>query len=132
MKLWDLLSNNYHFDIQPFCEIAEKIRKLGYVNIWEWKGGRKYSPNKQLRSKVFVTHEVDYFELKIQMLRKSSDVLFETVIRPKEVPDELIIHNLLGELIWTSDSAIEIVSRLKLKLPQEKPIRASYVQPENS
>ena len=42
-------------------------------------------------------------------------------MRPNKIPDEIIMANTLGDLVWLNDDEIELIS--KLNLPQEPPIR---------
>ena len=70
MRILERLSRELNFDLQPFSNIAEKIDSLNFLNVWEWKKGRKYSATKKFRSRIHVIHELDYFELVIHVLNK--------------------------------------------------------------
>jgi len=113
MRLMEVLAAQEPIALSAFQAVADKAVSMNFVNSWEWKGGRKYSPNKKYRSKVLVRHETEYFELTMQLLGRDGTVLNETKLRPNKIPDEIIIDNMLGELIWISETEFEIVSRLR-------------------
>ncbi len=121
MRILERLSRELNFDLQPFSNIAEKIDSLNFLNVWEWKKGRKYSATKKFRSRIHVIHELDYFELVIHVLNKKGEIHAEKRVRPNKIPDEIIMANTLGDLVWLNDDEIELIS--KLNLPQEPPIR---------
>ena len=123
MRLLEKLSKELNFDLRPFLDIAKKIDSMNFSNVWEWKKGRKYSVTKKFRSRIHVIHELNYFELIVHVLDKNGKIHLEKRVRPNKIPDEIIMANVLGELVWVSDDEIELIS--KLNLPQEPPIRIS-------
>jgi hypothetical protein len=112
-QLIELTGEYYEFDVSGFRNVADQVVETDFVNIWEWKAGRKYSPTRKYRSRVHVNHKMNEVELILSLLLKDGSVAFEKIVSCNCKPDETLIDNLLGELKWNSENEIQITSKIR-------------------
>jgi hypothetical protein len=98
-------------ELEPVHKIAKEMAKTEYLNRWVWSAGTKSSPSRKLKSNIFISHEMDHFEVILQLLNKSKEIIFDQT-KVMQHPQEFIIDSVLGKLQWVSESEISIESKL--------------------
>ncbi|MCZ8257362.1 MAG: hypothetical protein O9327_17060 [Polaromonas sp.] len=97
-------------EADPFLDVADEVLRQDLKNVWEWKRGRKISPDGKHRVRVWVHHELRAFQLKFE-IRKSQVVVFEKVLLVEGAPDELVLNAVLGELSWPGDDMLVLSAK---------------------
>jgi hypothetical protein len=102
---------------QALLDAAADVRAADFVNAWTWKAGGKRSPDRAWRTSVGVLHDLREYQIRLEILDTRAMPAFEQVLVRGDRPDEMLIHDHLGELRWDEPRRIVLRSRLAAGAP---------------
>ncbi len=100
------------WDITPFLNAYNSVKEANYINEYQLKKRYVYSPNKKYKAMIIYRHDVDGFDMRVQVLDKKSNILYEEVFL-KDMFNPFSTFNNLGSFHWLSNSKVELVKKNK-------------------
>ena len=100
--------------MQKILQILNDMEKDNYENVWQWSGGRKFSPSRKLFTQITVAHEIDHFKVVFKVLNKNSESVYDNVIQI-DSSQEPILDDVLGQLKWLDEKHISILPKSKYR-----------------
>lgn len=109
MKGIRIAAKENQWEITPFQEAYENIKKLDFCNTWRWKG-RVFNAKKTVSAEVFVDHKITEANISAHFRYKRKNIIRNKTLVSDD-PSEFAFVPYLGKFHWIDDETVELISR---------------------